>query len=234
MKKQSGKMIAIVAIIVVMFSIIAFLVPFPKGVVFWIAYIAELIAFALLIPFFKIAFDQANTLKSRVLGFPIVRVGYLYLAVQTAVSLALFILGWIPDFPVWLALLICVLILCVALICGMSTEIAREEIALMERQCTVNTAFIRNLRVRSSNLVNKTDDPKLKQELERLAEAFRYSDPVSSEPLSELECNITLSFEKLENAIAQCDKESAQTLCACILKTLYDRNVMCKLSKGTS
>ena len=89
MQKRQKQLAAILAIVAVVFTVAVFLIPFPKDGVFWIAYAAEIIALALQILFFKAAFDNDEELKSKVLGFPVIRVGYLYLGIQTVVSLAL-------------------------------------------------------------------------------------------------------------------------------------------------
>ena len=95
MSKRRKTLLLVLLVIAVIFSGVAFIISFPKGGVFWIAYIAELIAVGLQIPVFKIAFDEQETMRSKVLGFPVFRVGYLYLGVQTALSLALFALGFV-------------------------------------------------------------------------------------------------------------------------------------------
>ena len=89
--KHINKVLLILGIIAVAFSVFAFLVPFSKDEVFWTAYIFEIIALVIQIPIFKLAFDNANTIKSKFLGFPVFRVGYIYLFTQTAILSRIFV-----------------------------------------------------------------------------------------------------------------------------------------------
>ena len=76
--ERQKKYLLILLLTAVVFSVAAFLLPLNKSGLFWIAYIFEIIAILLQIPVFKLAFDNAETLRSKFLGFPVFRVGYLY------------------------------------------------------------------------------------------------------------------------------------------------------------
>ena len=229
MQKRQKQLLAILAIVAMVFTVAVFLIPFPKGGIFWIAYAAEIIALGLQIPFFKAAFDNAEELKSKVLGFPVFRVGYLYLGIQTAVSLALFALGFVPGFPVWLAALACLLVLAGGLICGISADIAHEEIAKAETVQKPDTALMQSLRTRSAVLVNRTEDAQLRKALESLAENFRFSDPVSSPMIAAQEAALEEAFDSLEKCIS--DPEAAKKQCNIVAQRLAERNTACSQNK---
>lgn len=182
MLSKKSKLAATVLIIsAVVFSIVVFLIPFKKGTIFWIAYAAELIALLSQIPLFWATYRSSRDLKSRILSFPITQVGYLYLSVQSLASIILIVLGaLIDDFPIWLTLIICIFIISFAAACCISVEIARDTVMKIEHETVVNTGFITAMRFKLENLVNRTQTSALKKELEKITEAFRYSDPVSS------------------------------------------------------
>ncbi len=198
---MNKKTLTILAVTAVMFSLVAFLVPFEREEVFWIAYLAELAAIALQIVFFKTAFDGLQQLRSRVLGFPVARVRYIYLAVQTVLSLALFCFGWIPI-PTWTAVLACALVLGFAIICGISAEIAREHVEALEQASAADTSLMQSLRTRSAQLVTLTSDAGTKKQLEALAESLRFSDPVSSPAILAEEQALVQAVARLEGAAA--------------------------------
>ena len=231
MKKNNSRIWIILGIIAIVFSVIAFAVPFPKEEVFWIAYAAELIAIVLQVPIFKTAYDNAIDLKSRVLGFPVFRVGYIYLGIQTVLSLALFGLGFIDDFPVWIGLILCVIVLAAALICSISVDMARNKIVQIESVQSADTMTVKQLRTRSENLINKTSDTELRSRLEKLAESFRYSDPVSNANLYTIEQNLMGCFSQLETAVMNGNSSDAAILCQQVENVLNDRNNACKNSK---
>ena len=163
---KSNKAVAVLVVIAVMFSVVAFAVPFPKNASFWIAYVAEIIAIALQVPIFKVAFGGADDLKSKFLGFPIARVGYTYLIIQTILSVMFFSMGWIPV-PAWITAVVCVLVLGIMLVCSITADIARQTVQSIEQTTKADTNLMVSLRTRSSQLVNRTNDPALKKELER-------------------------------------------------------------------
>lgn len=226
---RRNKAVIILVVIAAVFSVIAFAVPFPKGGVFWTAYIAEIVALALQIPIFKMAFDGADTPKSKFLGFPVFRVGYIYLSVQTVLSLALFALGFTPM-PTWVAVVLCVIVLGAALVSSIAAKIARKQVTLTEQKQTSATAYMTSLRTRSAQLVNKAGDTKLKTALERLAENIQYSDPVSSPATADSEAALDAAFKQLETAVST-NNTNAEELCRRVQIALDDRNAACKAGK---
>ena len=64
-----------------------------------------------------------------------------------------------------------------------------------------------------------------------LAEALRFSDPVSSAATADIEENLTGLLEELGSAVLDKDYASVKTLCAKASTLLADRNRMCKLNK---
>ena len=231
LSKRQKQLIMILALGAVMFSAIAFLVPFPKNGGFVIAYLAELAAFALQIPIFKAASENADDLISKVLNFPIIRVGYIYLGVQTALSLILFTLGFIPGFPAWVSALLCILVICGAVICSTTAEIAAEEVRKIEFTAKADTRFMTELRVRSASLVNSTDDPELKKSLEKLAENIKYSDPVTNSMSASYETSLDVVFIDLENAVYDRNTQKAAELTVNVQSALESRNIACKKGK---
>ena len=67
--------------------------------------------------------------------------------------------------------------------------------------------------------------------LNKLAESFRFSDPVSSDALIDIEANLSALVDELQSAVLEKDTEAAKTLCAKVEATLADRNRLCKLNK---
>ena len=224
-----NKGIAVICITAAVFAAYAFLIPFEKNASFWVAFGFELLALALQIPIFKTAFSGANDLKSKVLGFPIARVGYIYLGVQTALSLALLPLGFIPI-PVGISLFLCILVLGVALICSISAVAARETVEKIEATVKPDTGLMMDLRTRSAQLVNKTSDPAVKKQLETLAENIRFSDPVSSPEIAESEQKLTEAFAQLEAAVGLNSSDTAD-ICKVVQAALDDRNTACRMNK---
>lgn len=232
MGNKQLKALALLIVAALAFTIIVFVIPFHKDVSFWIAYVAELLAFALQVPIFKLAYDNAENLRSKVLGFPIFRAGYLYLGIQTAVSMIVFILGAvIPAFPAWIAAVLCVIVLSAAIICSISADMARNKVVDIETAQAADTKMIMELCTRARNLVSRTEDVTIKTELEKLSEDLRYSDPVSSNATAEAEQRLLECFTHLETAVVGDNIENALELCRQAGILLRDRNNICKMNK---
>lgn len=232
MTKKQKQTAIILGIAIVVLTVIVFVIPFHKGGTFWVAYISELLAIALQIPIFKLAYDNADDLKSKVLGFPIFRVGYIYLGVQTIASVILFALGGIfQSFPIWISIVLCMLILAFAIVGSIAADIAREEVTKIEEVQHVDTRFIKEMRIKSQNLVGRTNNTELKKKLESLAEDFKYSDPVSSDAIKDYENKISAKISVLEEYLSADDYERAEKVCVELKQILSDRNAACKLNK---
>lgn len=234
MLNKKRKLAATALIIsVIVFSIVVFFIPFKKGATFWVAYISEIIALLSQIPVFWIAYRSSTDLRSRVLSFPITQVGYIYLAAQSAASVVLFVLGAVfDDFPTWITVIICVLIIAAAIICCITVDIARDKVMDIEIQTIVDTKFVTEMRLKTLNLVNRTQVSSLKKELQKLNEAFNYSDPVSSDATASKEEELRQMVIVLEEALKINDSEKVLSLCNEITTELADRNSICKINKN--
>lgn len=234
MKNIRTQVVAVLLIVAALFSAAAFLIPFEKDEpTFWIGYIAELIAIAVQIPVFKLAYPVGTDLKSKVLGYPLFKIGVSYLVVQTILSFVIIALGSGGDFPVWLAFLLCLIVLGVAVLFGMSANMARTAITNLEAATAVDTQLMKSMALRAKNLVNKTSDPALQRELNKLAEKITYSDPVSSPAIADAEYRLSSMFGQLEAAVGTSQSgEALIELCKSVNIALDDRNTACKASKA--
>ncbi|NLF84465.1 MAG: hypothetical protein GX568_10885, partial [Candidatus Gastranaerophilales bacterium] len=79
-KKYYG--VAVLAIIAIVFNIIAFLLPETRGRTFWSGYSFTMAAFLLQLLFFYLAFGKADNSKKTFLGLSIAQTGLTYLIIQ--------------------------------------------------------------------------------------------------------------------------------------------------------
>ena len=91
---------------------------------------------------------------------------------------------------------------------------------------------------KESEYIEKVDTPKKVVglcnqlfHLEKLAEEFRYSDPVSAPALTDLETDMAATMEELSAAVTDGDNAAVLALCKKISATLAERNRLCKLNK---
>ena len=188
---------SVLGIAFALFNVLAFVIPTEKTATFWIAYAFSVVAFGLQIGIWKFAFKGADTLKSKFLGIPLISVGARYLAVQV-IAFAVFMA--FPLLPTWIPVVICSVILGISAICLIGTETGREEINRVEEKVEKKVFYIKSLQVDVELLAESESDPEIKTELIKLAAKIRFSDPMSSEALSDIEEAIVNKVRELKTA----------------------------------
>lgn len=235
MKKLSKnliKTIAIYAIVLVIVNLIVFSIPFEHNSAFWAGYIFSMVAILAQVAVAFLAMSNATGLKKKVYTFPIFKMGAIYLGVQLALSLALFILAtFVEEFPSWIAWVICIIVLGVFTILVLLTDTTRDEIVKIEDETERKTANVKYFRVNIDNITRRADDKELRTVLEKLADTARYSDPVSNDALVEAERRIEENISALEDAIVSNNTQLAKEIAANTIILFEDRNALCKLYK---
>ena len=222
MKKNSLMSYLALGVVFALFNVIAFVIPTDKTPTFWTAYVFSVVAFAVQIPLWNIALGKKETLKSKFLGIPIIHVGLTYLIIQL-IAFAVFMI--FPTLPVWLAVVVCAIILAISALCAIAGQAGANEINRVEEKIKVKRAFIQFLQTDIEMLVESETDSETKAALKKLAENVRFSDPMSHEMLGELEFRISAKVEEMK---AAADKK---TLIEEVSILLSERNKKCKILK---
>ena len=229
MSKNGLRGCIVLAIVLAVFSVIAFAAPFSMTAAFWIAYVSGVIAILFQIYVFGTSFTKGKDAKSRFYGFPIARIGIIYLVVQLAVSIAE--MAWASKVPAWVVLIINVIIFAVAAIGCIASETVRDEVVRQDVQVKQTTSNMRSLQAVSAGLADQCSDEALKKDLKKLADEFKFSDPVSSAATSALEADLDAQLRELKNALGNGDYGTAKSYCDKLLSGLSERNRICKLGK---
>lgn len=229
MKTRDKRGYIVDAIIFVVFSVIAFAVPFAKTGVFWVSYIFGLTAIASQIYFFKISFSKGESVKSKFYGFPISKIGVIYLAVQLILSLLEMIMAAI--IPLWVSVIINILPVTFAAIGSIAADMMRDEIEKQDVQIKKDVNNMRALQSLSATLPSMCQDEEVKKMLTELADDFKYSDPVSSEKTTEMETELKFMVNEIQRALIDIDLDAAKGFCVRAKASLSERNRVCKLEK---
>ena len=209
--------------------VIVLAVPFVKNAAYWLSFVFTLLAFAAQLYVFKISFRNGESVRNKFYGFPIARIGVLYLAVQLALGLLVMALAkWLPA---WIGVILFVVTLAVAAVGCIAADMMRDEVERQDVQLKKDVSHMRAMQSKANALVNQCDAPVLKNELEKLAEDFRFSDPVSSEALADIEASLSACLDELQRSLTDGDMDSAAVLCRRAKTVLVERNRLCKLNK---
>lgn len=226
MKKDFTRGAICLGVLLALYFLLAFLIPFAKTAVFWISFVFTLIAFGVTAFSLYTAFLKKPDARSRFYGFPIAKIGVIYGGGQFVLGLLLMAIGkWVP---VWVAVLLYAIALGAAVIGLVSADAVIEEIHVQDRKLKKNVTFMRTLQSQVNQMASQCSLPEVK----RFSEDVRYSDPVSSDALAEIERDLSAAVEELQSAIVDGDNGAALQLVKKADNLLKERNRLCKLNKG--
>lgn len=226
MKKRAYLFVGALAIV---FSIIAFAVPFPRNVGFWIAYLFGIVALGAQFYFFGSAFKGNEPVKSRIYGFPIARIGVMYLAAQLILSVVQMLLA--DEVPYWVTLIIDAIVFVLAMAGCIASEAARSEVVRLDANMARNTTAMESLQLSARSIVRLCPEEPLRVKVQQISEALRFSDPVSSSRTLTVENNLASNMNLLRAAIENQDMLQALEYSDSLLQLIEERNDLCRLSK---
>lgn len=226
MNKDTIRGLVVLGVLLVLYILIAFLIPFVHTATFWVSFVFTLIAFAVVAASIYIAFIKNPDARSRFYGFPIAKIGVLYGAVQLLAGIVFMALAAIV--PAWVAVLVYAIALGAAVIGLISAETVVEEIHLQDAKLKKDVTLMRSLQSKISQIAAQSEDAAIKA----LAEEFRYSDPVSSDAIADAETDLAAAVDELQTAYVDGDSEAVAKLCRKASALLAERNRLCKLNKN--
>lgn len=229
LSKNAIRFLIVVGILFVVFNVISFAVPFVKTAVFWVSYIFGIIAVLVQIPVMKIAFTDTEDARSKFYGFPIARIGVIYSIIQLILSLIF--MGVAVFVPVWIPIILFIIVLGLSSVGFIAADATREEIVRQDKVIVKDVSFMRNIQSKMNVLTAQCQNEEIKKAVSDLAEEVRYSDPVSSDAIKDIENELNNSVDELQRAIVDND-ENALEICKRTKDILLERNRLCKLNKN--
>ncbi|MCR5585964.1 MAG: hypothetical protein K6F77_00335 [Lachnospiraceae bacterium] len=234
LNKKQISLIAVYAIVFVVFNVVYFAVPFEKGGCAWVMYVFSLISIivGLCVSFY--AFNSGNSedgLQSKVYGFPIFRVGIIYMVLQVCFSIILFVFGNFTHVATWIGVVISVILLGVAGIGVIATDNVRDIVESTEKAVKEKTIEMKRFKLNFEGIAPYATDVDLKRDLEKLAEKVKYSDPVSRDDLKDIEDELQVETNNLRLLVKEGNVEEARTKLTLVTNLLEDRNRRCKAGK---
>ena len=217
-------------VLLVLYILVAFLIPFVHTATFWVSLVFTLIAFGVVGASFYIAFIINPDAKSRFYGFPIAKIGTIYSLVQLIAGIIFMALAALV--PAWVAVLVYAIALGAAVIGLISAEAVAEEIHNQDAKLKKDVTLMRSLQSKLNQMAAQCDNPDAAAEVKRFAEEMRYSDPVSSEALADIEADLAAAVDELQSAAVDGDSASVKQLCRKASGILAERNRLCKLNKA--
>ena len=106
--KNNIRVCLVIGLFLLIFTVCYFVIPYPyeNNTVFTLGYIFAIIAFLAQIYTLYKGLMKDSSLKSKVYGLPLIRVGFIYLAVQVIITLLLNIINAFVYLPSWICIVL--------------------------------------------------------------------------------------------------------------------------------
>lgn len=223
MKRRLITSYLILGILLILFHVVAFVIPSEKTPTFFTAYGFTLAALLAQVGIIYLSLGRSRK-EELFLKLPALRVGMIYLVVQLIAFAVFFALPWLP---VWSAVLVGAVILGIAAICLTAVAAGSSAVRRSDQEVGQKVFYLRELQSEIELLAERTAGEK-KPSYQKLAEQFRFSDPMSHPQLQPLEEELR---EKV-TALCTAGADEADALQMEVEQLLARRNKMCKLLKN--
>ncbi len=180
--------ISLAVVLVLMIAI-----PFARTAAWWIGAACTVTMFGLCAFTFHLAFHKGENTESKLLGWPIFKVGYTALIAQVIVGGIL--MGIASFCPVWPAVIAEVLVFAAAGVCLTVKEASRTVVTNSESNVQEKTMGWKSIRAKANALAASSGNAAMK----KLAEEIRYADPMPTE----MDGQIAEALEKMTEDVTE-------------------------------
>lgn len=194
---------------------------------FWISYaFIDLVFIGNLIC--SILFFRSDHQDKIFLHYPVVKLAFTALVVSVVAGALVLA---VPVIPYWIGVVVDVCILVYYVIAIVASTAGAEVVESKDQRIKEQTAFIKLLTVDAEVLMDGCKTPQAKVLAAKVYEAVRYSDPMSTPALQQVDNEIQAAFHTFSAAICNGDMLSAQGAADQLLAQIDARNMKCKALK---
>ena len=229
MRKNNIKFGIVTAIFLAIYHLMVFFIPFLKNDVFWLSYGFTIGSFAVAVIACIIAFRSSSDIDSKLFGFPIAKVGVYYLVTQIVMSLVF--MTFSRFISVRFGAVVYTVMLLVALLGLIAKDTVRDYIRNQDVHIRAEASTLRSIQEKVNLAAAQCNDHNVTLAVKKLAEEFRFSDPLSSPALASIESELMALVDELQKAITDEDSAAALSLCNRVQLILTERNRLCKANK---
>ena len=233
MKKSFNAYIAGWCTILGLFNVITFVTPGLIGnenkydLLFWVSYALITLVFVGQLVCAYFAF-QADSLQKTFYNLSLIKSSVAALIAMLVVGGLCMVVTVIPN---WAGIVACSIVLAISVVSVIKATVAIEAVSEIDQKVKAKTFFVKSLTVDAEELVNKAESGALRITAQKVYEAFRYSDPMSTPEMAGLEEKISDTFAEFAATIDAKDAEGAEIISEPLLALIDERNAKCKIDK---
>lgn len=218
-------------VLLILFNVIAFVVPGASGqethtTSFWIGYGCITLAMIGQLACAYYALKESNKQKL-FYNISLVTTSYTGLILSVVFGGLCMLIAILPY---WVGVILCTIVLALNAIAVLKAAAAVSLVSGVDEKIKAQTLFIKSLTVDAESLLACAATPEAKAACKKVYEAVRYSDPMSNDVLVGVESQITLKFNVLSDAVMS-SADTVSTLADELIILIDERNKRCKLLK---
>lgn len=225
MKINKNKLLYFIVIVLLLglFNLIAFLIPFSRRGNFWVGYVSITLSALFSAGILYFIFDKKD-IKSRFYGVPLIYVLRSYILLQFIIGI---IQMAVPTFNYKYAIIVNSIIIVLSIIGLIGLTAGKEEIERIDEKVKQKVLYIREIQVKIEGLIDNSLNQDILKELKKIKDLVRYSDPMSNERVELLEINILDNVNLLPSLKDEDKLEKIEE----IAKQINERNRLVKIYK---
>ena len=229
MKMARNTYLIIWAICLALFNIIVFVVPNENREAdnFWIGYALITASLVGNLICSYIALDTKSNSKV-FYNIPLITISIAGIAISSVAG-AIFMA--VPDIETWVGVIVSFIILAVVAITSLTAKSTADIVGDIDDKIKTQTSFIRSITLDAEMLMTSAQNPEIKTEIKKVYEAFRFSDPMSSDALVDVEGRIQNQFNLLQEVTITEDTDRVSQVAKDLLSLIDYRNKKCKITK---
>lgn len=229
MKKARNTFLIIWAICFVLYNVIVFVVPNENYGTesFWIGYALITVA---LVGNLACSFIALNSKTNAKLfnNIPLITTSIVE-TVVSSIAGAIFIA--VPGIKSWAVVVVSAVILAISAIVSVIAKSTADTVSDVDDKIKKKTSFIKGITLDAELLMSSAGNDEIKAEIKKVYEAFRFSDPMSSDALNDVEDRIQNQFNLLQEVVITENTEKVSQVSKDLLNLIDYRNKKCKISK---
>ena len=171
---------------------------------------------------------KQNKLSGTFYRLPLIRLSYACIIVTTVIGCVMMA---VPNLPDWIPLIVALIIMALYAVAVLKAAAAAEIVEQIDEKVKVQTAFIKTLTVDAQTLLSRAKSEPVKNACKKVFEAVRYSDPMTSGALTDVENRIKTEFNAFTDAVISDNADAATASADELLTLIKERNGRCKMEK---
>jgi len=234
-RKKHVKKTALIAVvyplILIVLAVAFFLLPFEKTAAGFVALGFTALAIVIALVFSAKTAKKADTTRKAFYAAPVIKAATVYMAVQIIIGIILCAISAFVELSVWISLAVCLVWFAAAIGGLVASNATKKAIAPIETETEVKIRNTTEFRIDMVSVFEACRSDEIRRELEKLADDFKYSDPISSPETLEIEKKIASEIADLAKKVEADKVEKAREGIRTVRNLLSERNRICKAYK---